>query len=119
LQYKAVINSYCARDRELRKFELEESEWTSLKLASDWLKIFRSATTEMSTTKRPMLSKTLATLRGLQDSLRSTLSQLPHSTDPSLRWGLLEAHNKLSDYYFKFDQSPYYTWAAHESSLID
>ncbi|KAF5338562.1 hypothetical protein D9758_016540 [Tetrapyrgos nigripes] len=112
LHYKAAINSYCARDRELRKFELEEHEWKTLKLASDWLKTFRAATTEMSTTKRPMLSKTLATFRGLQDNVRSILAQLPHSTDQSLRRGLFDAHTKLSDYYYKFDQSPYYTWAA-------
>ncbi|KAF5372594.1 hypothetical protein D9758_005206 [Tetrapyrgos nigripes] len=112
LQYKSMINSYCARDKELRKFELEDSEWNSLKLASDWLKIFCAATTEMSTTKRPMLSKTLATLHGLQDNLRTVLLQLPHSADPALCWGLMEAHSKLSDYYFKFDQSPYYTWTA-------
>ncbi|KAF5366386.1 hypothetical protein D9758_009749 [Tetrapyrgos nigripes] len=112
LHYKAAINSYCARDRELRKFELEEHEWKTLKLASDWLKTFRAATTEMSTTKQPMLSKTLATFRGLQDNVRSILAQLPHSTDQSLRRGLFDAHTKLSDYYYKFDQSPYYTWAA-------
>jgi hypothetical protein len=29
-----------------------------------------------------------------------------------LRNGLLEAHRKLSEYYYKFDQSPFYTWAA-------
>jgi len=29
--------------------------------------------------------------------------------------GLLNAHKKLSDYYYKYDQSPFYTWATCES----
>ncbi|KAE9393349.1 hypothetical protein BT96DRAFT_752456, partial [Gymnopus androsaceus JB14] len=108
LHYQAAIDSYVAKDRELRRFELLESDWKTLKLASVWLKTFRSATTDMSTTKRPMLSKTLATFRGLQEEIRSILSQLPHSADPSLRRGLMDAHRKLSDYYYKFDESSYY-----------
>ncbi|KAJ6556718.1 hypothetical protein B0H10DRAFT_1203841 [Mycena sp. CBHHK59/15] len=30
---------------------------------------------------------------------------------PALRQGLVDAHRKLSDYYTKFDQSHYYSWA--------
>ncbi|KAJ7605042.1 hypothetical protein DFH06DRAFT_1068052, partial [Mycena polygramma] len=43
------------------------------------------------------------------------LRELPINTPSVLRNGLVEAHRKLSDYYYKFDQSPHYTWAA----LID
>ncbi|KAJ7101789.1 hypothetical protein C8R44DRAFT_887971 [Mycena epipterygia] len=66
----------------------------------------------MSTSKRPMLSYTHAIFRDLQEDLRLSLKQLPFSTSSVLRNGLLEAHRKLSDYYYKMDQSPYYTWAA-------
>jgi hypothetical protein len=66
----------------------------------------------MSTTKRPTLSFTHAIFRGLQEDLRTSLKELPFSTPSVLRNGLLEAHRKLSDYYYKMDQSPYYTWAA-------
>jgi hypothetical protein len=112
LHYHVAIDSYVAKDRELQKFELSDSDWKTLKLTSDWLKTFCSATTEMSTTKHPMLSKTLATFRGLQDKLCEILAHLPHSANPSLQHGLIDAHHKLSDYYYKFDQSPYYTWSA-------
>jgi hypothetical protein len=66
----------------------------------------------MSTTKKPMLSFTTAIFRGLQDDLRTTIKELPVGTPSVLRNGLLEAHRKLSEYYDKFDQSPFYTWAA-------
>ncbi|KAF7344711.1 TY3B-TY3B protein [Mycena venus] len=46
------------------------------------------------------------------EDLRTSLKQLPFSTPSVLRNGLIEAHRKLSDYYYKMDQSPYYTWAA-------
>ncbi|KAJ6583459.1 hypothetical protein DFH09DRAFT_1308966 [Mycena vulgaris] len=79
-----------------------------------------------------MLAYTHAIFRGLQEELRLSLAQLPLSTPsvvsrrqtlytnahtslytPSvLRNGLLDAHRKFSDYYYKLDQSPYYTWAA-------
>lgn len=44
--------------------------------------------------------------------LRTTIKELPVGTPSVLRNGLLEAHRKLSEYYYKFDQSPFYTWAA-------
>ncbi|KAJ6561641.1 hypothetical protein B0H19DRAFT_1233584 [Mycena capillaripes] len=40
------------------------------------------------------------------------LARTPNCPLPGNGNGLLEAHRKLSDYYYKFDQSPYYTWAA-------
>ncbi|KAF5319077.1 hypothetical protein D9758_018663 [Tetrapyrgos nigripes] len=112
LQFHTAIDSYVAKDKELRKFELSESDWSSLKLVSEWLKAFRSATTEMSSTKRLMLSKTLAMFRGLQEKVRGIIAELLHGADPTLRRGLIDAHIKLSDYYYKFDESRYYTWAA-------
>ncbi|KAJ6593260.1 hypothetical protein B0H19DRAFT_15906 [Mycena capillaripes] len=43
--------------------------------------------------------------------LRTSIKDLPISTPSVLRNGLFDAHRKLSDYYYKMDQSPYYTWA--------
>ena len=80
---------------------------------ASWLKSFRSATTEMSATKVPMLSTTHAIFRGLQDDIKNILYDLPNSVSPKIKLGLMEAHRKLSDYYYQFDASPFYTWAAH------
>ncbi|KAJ6454388.1 hypothetical protein C8R45DRAFT_944645 [Mycena sanguinolenta] len=53
--------------------------------------------------------------RGLEASVKDILTKLPSGTEPVLLNGLTAAHNKLSDYYYKFDASPYYLWA----SLLD
>lgn len=74
--------------------------------------MFRSATTQMSATKTPMISTTHAIFRGLQDQLKTILVSLPDDVTPGVKSGILKAHRKLSDYFFKFDESPYYTWAA-------
>lgn len=81
---------------------------------TEWLGAFRSATTQMSTSKEPMLSSTLAIFRGLQDHIRQIYSNLPESTSPRIKTSLLDAHRKLSDYYYRFDESPFYTWAARK-----
>jgi hypothetical protein len=72
----------------------------------------------MSTTKHSMLSTTHAIFRGLQDQIKAILVGLPSSTPPQLILGLTNAHTKLSDYYYKFDESPLYTWAAHKSIFL-
>ena len=59
-----------------------------------------------------MLSMTHAIFRGLQDDLKDSLSQLPQSAPPILKSSLIKAHRKLSDYYTKLDESPYYIWAS-------
>ena len=66
----------------------------------------------MSTTKVPMLSTVHAVFRGLQDDLKEILRNLPNSVSPHVKRGLTDAHRKLSDYYYKYDESPFYTWAA-------
>jgi hypothetical protein len=70
----------------------------------------------MSTSKQPMLSTTHAIFRGLQEHIRLIYRDLPMSTPQKIKAGLLDAHQKLSDYYYKFDQSPFYTWAARTSA---
>lgn len=83
-----------------------------MSLLEDWLQAFRDATTSMSTTRFPMLSTVHATFRGLQDHIKTILRKLPDSVSPRMKQALIEAHTKLATYYDKFDQSPYYTWAA-------
>ena len=68
----------------------------------------------MSTTKHPMLSSAHAIFCGLQESLHESLCTLLNNTLAHLKLGLTRAHLKLSDYYGKFDDSPYYTWSSHE-----
>jgi hypothetical protein len=86
-------------------------------MVTSWLKSFHATTTQMSTTKVPMLSTTHAIFRGLQDDIKDILRRLPATVSPSLKYGLIDAHTKLSDYYHKYDESPFYTWAACKQLL--
>ena len=104
-----------AKTRDLRAFELTASDWESIILVTGWLKAFLSATTQMSTTKCATLSFTHAIFRGLQESVRQSLRDLPAGAAPQLKQAILLAHRKLSDYYYKFDESPLYVWASSRS----
>jgi hypothetical protein len=115
LDFREAIDSFVAKTRDLRAFELTASDWESIILITGWLKAFRSATTQMSTTKRATLSFTHAIFRGLQESVRQSLRDLPAGAAPQLKQAILLAHRKLSDYYFKFDESPLYIWASSRS----
>ncbi|KAK0234625.1 hypothetical protein EDD85DRAFT_955453 [Armillaria nabsnona] len=64
-----------------------------------------------------MLSSTHTVFCGLQSHLRDILRNLPDSVSPQIKNGLVKAHHKLSDYYYKFDESLLYTWAAHKFTL--
>lgn len=112
LDYRDTIDSFVSRNKDLHALELSNADWESIKLVALWLKSFRSATTEMSTTKYPMLSTTHAIFRGLQDDIKDILRSLPDSVSPRIKLGLTDAHRKLSDYYYQYDASPFYTWAA-------
>lgn len=117
MQYEAEINTFVTlrANRDLRDLELSEDEWSSIRLVASWLEKFRDATTQMSATHQPMLSYTHAIFRGLQEHLRESLRDLPAGLDPCIRNGLVAAHQKLSEYYYRFDQSPFYIWAARMS----
>jgi hypothetical protein len=112
LDYHDTIDSFVSRNKDLHTLALSNTDWESIKLVASWLKSFRSATTEMSATKVPMLSTTHAIFRGLQDEIKKILHDLPNSVSPKIKLGLMDAHRKLSDYYYQFDASPFYTWAA-------
>ena len=71
------MDDFVAKDKDLRKFEMHTNDWDAIVLVAQWLKSFRSATTQMATTKRPMLSSTYAIYRGLQESLWESLRNLP------------------------------------------
>ncbi|KAF5337795.1 hypothetical protein D9758_016284 [Tetrapyrgos nigripes] len=113
--YRGAVDSYVAKDRDLQAYELYPEDWDAVEMVMGWLKSFRSATTQMSTTKRPMLSTVSVIFRGLQQDIRNILASLLDNVSPELKEGLTVAHRKLSDYYTKFDQSPFYVWA----SLLD
>jgi hypothetical protein len=119
LDYRDTIDSFVSRNKDLHPLELSSADWDSIKLVASWLKSFRSATTEMSATKTPMLSTTHAIFRGLQDDIKDILRSLPDSVSPKVKLGLTDAHRKLSDYYYQFDASPFYTWAACKSGFIN
>jgi hypothetical protein len=106
------IETFVLRYKDIRPFKLSEEEWDAISLVTSWLKSFRSTTTQMSATKTPMLSTTHAIFRGLQSDIQDILRSLPDTTAPELKKGLTDAHLKLSDYYYKFDESPYYLWSA-------
>jgi hypothetical protein len=114
LDYREALYSFVAKTQELRTFELTNLDWDTIKLVCEWLKHFRDATTQMSATKQCTLSSTHAIFKGLQDSLMENLRQLPSFAPPQLRRALTQAHEKLSDYFFKFDQSPHPIWASRE-----
>src|SRR5882672_10861230 len=99
MDYRCVLDDFVAKNRELRKHELQDEDWEAIALVAQWLKSFQSATTQMSMTKCPMLSWTHAISHGLQDSLADSLCSLLNNTPPPLHQGLLNAHWKLNDYY--------------------
>ena len=103
-----------SHNRDLQGLELSSDKWDAISQVASWLKAFRSTTTDMSTTKKPMLSTTLAIFCGLQQHIQQILHELPDTAPPQLKKGLLDAHLKLSEYYYQFDQSPFYTWVAHK-----
>jgi hypothetical protein len=115
LDFLAEIDDFIFQNEDLRNLALTEAEWESITQVAGWLKAFRSATTQMSTTKQPMLSTAHAIFCGLQDEVCNALRSLPDSTSPMIKDGLLAAHQKLSEYYYRFDISPFYIWAARES----
>ncbi|KAJ7102799.1 hypothetical protein C8R44DRAFT_746776 [Mycena epipterygia] len=66
IDHRKIIDDFVGKHRDLHHFDLTNSDWDAIILVTGWLKSFRTATTLMSTTKRPMLSYTHAIFRGLQ-----------------------------------------------------
>ena len=117
LQYEAKINTFVAlhANKDLCDLELSEDKWSSIQLVASWLEKFRNVTTQMSATHWPMLSHTHTIFCGLQEHLCKSLQHLPSGINSCIQDGLIATHQKLSEYYYQFDQSPFYIWAAHMS----
>ena len=115
LDFLDQIDDFIFQNEDLSNLALTKAEWESITQVAGWLKAFRSATTQMSTTKQSMLSTAHAIFRGLQDEVRNALCSLPDSTSLMIKDGPLAAHQKLSEYYYRFDLSPFYIWASRES----
>jgi len=117
LRHREPINTFVYRHEDLIQHHITEEDWRAIETVTQWLGSFRSATTQMSTTSSPMLSSTHAIFRGLQSDLREILLDT-HGLTPRLIVGLTDAHRKLSDYYYKFDDSPFYLWASRTSFYL-
>lgn len=118
LDYRNTIDSYVSQNKDLHALELSNADWESITLVTSWLRSFQTATTEMSAMKIPMLSTTHAIFQGLQDDIKNILHDLPDSVSPRIKLSLTDAHRKLSDYYYQYDTSLFYTWAACASTII-
>ena len=58
--YCDVIDNCVAKNCNLHTYELSTADWDTITLVTQWLKSFKSATTQMSATKSSMLSSTHA-----------------------------------------------------------
>lgn len=109
--HRKAMKTFVYRHEDLIQYRLTDDDWKSIEMVTEWLKLFQMATTQMSATKTPMLSSTHAIFRGLQGELRDIL-RTQKGLSPRLVQGLFDAHLKLSEYYYKFDESPFYLWAS-------
>jgi hypothetical protein len=116
--FQFEVESFTLHTKDLRPLLISEDEWEAIKLVCNWLLNFREATRQMSTTSKPMLSTTHAIFRGLQDAIKAIYADLPSTAPRQLKVGLLDAHQKLREYYYKYDESPLYTWAACELFIL-
>ena len=110
--FQSEVESFTLHNKDLRPLLISEDEWEAIKLVFNWLLNFREATRQMSTTSKPMISTTHAIFCGLQDAIKLIYAKLPSTAPHHLKVGLLDASKKLSEYYYKYDESPFYTWAA-------
>jgi len=92
--------------------------WMSIDLVSSWLKSFHSATMQMSTTKVPMLSMHMLSFGDSKRISKGILRSLPATVSSHIKHGLIDVHTKLSDYYHKYDESPFCTWGRHVTWFI-
>ncbi|KAK0445079.1 hypothetical protein EV421DRAFT_1684686, partial [Armillaria borealis] len=117
--YCNTVDQFVAINKDLHALELSNEDWEAISMVMKWLKTFCSATTQMLMTTKPILSTTHTVFQGLQNDIKKIIATLPMSTPLELKQGLLrlDAHHKLSDYYYKYDKSPFYTWAAYPKIL--
>jgi hypothetical protein len=85
LNYRNELDDFVSRNCDLHGLELSSDKWDAISQVASWLKAFRFATTDMSTTKKPMLSTALAIFRGLQQHIQEILRKLPDTAPPQLK----------------------------------
>src|SRR3954468_20245107 len=98
--------------------ELSINYWAAISIITQWLQSFWDAMTHMSATMHMTPSLVHFVFHGLQEALKGDLLALPHNAPLQLKQSLIEAHQKLSDYPNKFDDSPYYVWVRHECLVL-
>ena len=92
LRYKTEINMFVMLNQDLHSLEISNEEWDAISLVTTWLKHFRDATTQTSSTKQPMLSQTHAIFCHLQKHLCNALHKLPNDAPPRIQNGLVATH---------------------------
>jgi hypothetical protein len=98
---------------QVQKLEaLTDFEWFAISVVTKWLSLFAGATTAMSSTEKTTLSAAYGIFTGLQDDVRTHLKDHTDGIPAALKNGLVDAHDKLSEYFRKTDASPYYLWSA-------
>ena len=112
--FQFEVESFTLHNRDLQPLLISEDEWEAIKLVFNWLLNFHEATRQMSTTSKPMISTTHAIFCGLQDAIKLIYAKLLSTAPHQLKVGLLDAYKKLSEYYYKYNESLFYTWAACE-----
>jgi hypothetical protein len=109
LDYKDVMDRYA----QVQNLEvLTDFEWLAISAVTKWLALFATATTAMSSTEKTTLSAVYGVFTGLQDDVRTHLRDNTNGIPPALKNGLVQAHEKLSEYFRKTDASPYYLWSS-------
>jgi hypothetical protein len=113
LHYRDAVDRYATGHR---LGVLSRDEWEAISAVKQWLSLFAEATTDMSSTENTTLSAVYGIFTGLQDDVRDHLRDSDRHP-PSLKAGLVQAHEKLSEYFSKTDASPYYLWASCQYDL--
>jgi hypothetical protein len=109
--YRDVIDRY-ALVHGFQDEALGHDDWNAIKIVAEWLRLFRKATTRMSSRDKTTISSVFAVFVSLQNHVRAQLRELPDDVPVELKAGLVQAHEKLAEYFKKSDASPYYLWAA-------
>jgi hypothetical protein len=103
----------------LKDIILNQDDWAAIEVVKGWLSLFRTATMHMSSRDKTTISSVFAVFLALQNDVRQSLKAATSDISLELKAGLIEAHEKLAEYFDKSDSSPFYMWAAcTQTSLL-
>jgi hypothetical protein len=102
----------------LKDIVLDQDDWSAIEVVKGWLSLFRTATTHMSSRDKTTISSVFAVFLALQNDVRQSLKAATSGISLELKTGLIEAHEKLAEYFRKSDASPFYMWAACKSGQL-